>query len=136
MTQLALASDSTLAPPAEADYHRKLAPMVLGVLEAYKDDFLVHDKRALSGFQGEFLLGVRSTGTNLLLFGGKTLPTDKMALFEDSPDHRLEDLVNAFLFRANGKFIHGCKGKVRWVNAQRARAIYEQAKRREMKFFA
>ncbi len=111
--------------PVNKTYYQQLKPIVLGYVTHYKDDFLKHDRRALHGFTGRFVLGMRECGTNLLKFGG-ALP----------PDGKFEEIVEYFLFRANERFLVGEQGEIREVTEREARRIYEEAKREGSRFFA
>jgi len=106
-------------------YYEQLTPIVMNYLVAYKDDFLVHDKRGFKDFQGEFLFGMRETGTNLLKFEGTV-----------KPDKRFNELVNAFLFQSNDRFFHGKDGWLVEINQQKAEKIYEAAKAKKDMYFS
>jgi hypothetical protein len=77
-------------------YFDQLAPQVLAHATHFRNDFLVYDREALEGFAGPFILGIRSTGTNLLRFGGP-----------HSVDARFDMIVRVFLFQANERFFLG-----------------------------
>jgi len=49
------------------DYHKMLAPIVLPFIQHFKEDFLIHDKKILDGYQGEFYYGIRRTGSDIFL---------------------------------------------------------------------
>jgi len=106
-------------------YYRQLKPVVLAHVTHYRTDFLRHDRRALRGFTGRFLLGMRRCGTNLLRFGGSMEATGKF-----------DEIVEYFLFRANERFLAGENGAIREITEQEARQIYRKAKREGVRFFA
>jgi hypothetical protein len=121
---------------AVMDYYRQLEPIVLAHVTHYREDFTESDRKALEGFEGEFLLGMRSTGTNLLRFGGDAAAEDAVQGLFEGDQTRLCDLVDAFLFRANDRFIHGKDGQIVEVDREKAKRIFEGARKRVERFFA
>jgi hypothetical protein len=107
------------------NYHEQLAPLVLDHVTHFRNDFLVYDRQALDGFAGAFILGIRSTGTNLLKFGGP-----------HQADARFDQIVRVFLFHANERFFLGQDGRVTEVSRNRAVRRYEKAKHAGVRFFA
>lgn len=106
-------------------YYQQLKPVVLGHVTCYRSDFLEHDRKALRGFTGRFLLGMRECGTNLLRFGGSR-----------RPDGKFDETVEYFLFRANERFLMGDHGEIREITEQEARRVYQRGKREGVYLFA
>ncbi|MCP1674398.1 hypothetical protein J2T57_001500 [Natronocella acetinitrilica] len=99
--------------PAGAEYFTKLKPAVMKILEAYQEDFLRHDREGLEGFSGEFILGVRATGTNLLKLTEQLDVDARESMFEGGTGGmRVYDVVRSFVFDANQTFFHGKDGRV------------------------
>jgi hypothetical protein len=49
------------------DYHKMLEPIVLPYLTAFQNDYHIHDKKALDGYQGEFYYAIRPTGSDIFV---------------------------------------------------------------------
>jgi len=46
-------------------YYEQLEPIVLSFMTNYQTDFTTHDAKALKGFTGTFIYGLRTTGTDI-----------------------------------------------------------------------
>jgi len=46
-------------------YYDQLKPIVLSFMKSYQTDFTTHDAKALEGFTGTFIYGLRTTGTDI-----------------------------------------------------------------------
>ena len=103
-------------------YYCQLKPTVLGHLEAYKSDFLVHDRKALRRYHGRFILGIRSTGTNLLRLTDDAPGQIKGTLVASAG---FESVARAFLFDANERFFVGVSDQVLEVSRQRAEELFQ-----------
>lgn len=108
-------------------YFDKLYPLVMPNLVAYKDDFLVTDRKLLAGYIGDFILGYRDTGTNLLLLSPAYLESvSRPLMFRSDQPGSVEQLVanvDAFLF-SNQRFIFGCDGNVKVIDKEQAVKIF------------
>lgn len=118
------------------DYYDQLEAALEGYLTHFREDFEQRDREALEGFRGEFLLGARETGTNLLRFDGETRADDQTEGLFEGQGLRFGDVVDQFLFHANERFFHGKDGVVMEVSAAKARRIYERAVNDGRGFFA
>jgi hypothetical protein len=109
------------------NYFDKLYPLVMPSLIAYKDDFLVSDKKLLADYTGEFILGYRDTGTNLLLLNTEYLESvSRPLMFGTEQPGSVDQLianVDAFLF-SNQSFIFGCDGNVKVIDKEQAVKIF------------
>ena len=127
-------------------YFEQLKPQVLNHLENFKDDFLVHDNKELSYLwkraqsrtectKGEFILGVRSTGTDILSLDDITAALDDLknerltSYFSVSQLYKMftgqyGELLNMFSFVAfkmtnrNKWFFYGVNGKTKQISIQ------------------
>ncbi len=110
------------------NYFDKLYPHVMGHMIAYKDDFLVCDRKLLADYSGGFILGYRSSGTNILLLCPNYVrDAAKPVLFGQDKHGNIEQLVanvDAFLF-SNEKFIFGEGGNIRIVEKEKAKQIFK-----------
>ena len=108
-------------------YFDKLYPLVMPKLVAYKDDFLVTDKKLLAGYIGDFILGYRETGTNLLLLSVAYLESvSRPLMFGSEQPGSVKQLVanvDAFLF-SNQSFIFGSAGNVKVIDKELAVKIF------------
>jgi hypothetical protein len=108
-------------------YFDKLYPLVMPNLVAYKDDFLVTDRKLLVGYIGDFILGYREAGTNLLLLspGYLELVSRPLMFVSEQPGSvdQLVANVDAFLF-SNQSFIFGCDGNVKVIDKEQAVKIF------------
>lgn len=98
-------------------YYMQMKPEVLKTLKAYKDDFLVQDRKLLKNYKGRFLLALRETGTNIILF-------DKIDIKEYSPEGKADSKV--WIFGYNNIFFYGDKGYVKMVSKEDAESIFNE----------
>ncbi len=109
------------------NYFDKLYPLVMEHMIAYKDDFLVCDRKLLAGYSGSFILGYRDSGTNILLLcQNYAQDVARPVLFGDDKQGNIEQLianVDTFLF-SNEKFILGEGGNIYIVEKEKAQKIF------------
>lgn len=95
-----------------------ISKIVAPALMAYKDDLVKHDKHTLESYEGPFIYGYRSTGTNLL----KLLPkvTDwfgEQMMYKPlfNPAYKVKDIEEA------RKILHG---ELAWITYHNADFLY------------
>ena len=99
-------------------YYEKVfnALMVSVYVTHYKEDITLHDKIHLENYGGEFLLGARPTGTDLMLKGDFIISNDaqKKAL-----------KLRMFYVERNKKWFHGIDGDLIEITKKQARSLLE-----------
>ncbi|HIP34204.1 MAG TPA: hypothetical protein EYG89_05750 [Bacteroidia bacterium] len=84
--------------------YQRIKEMVLPLLEAHQDDLLIHDKKDLKNYEGDFLYGFRPYGTNIF----------KMDLDGYNLEKDLTTQVNnsKTFFTGNNKWFFHCKNGI------------------------
>jgi len=103
-------------------YYAQLKKPVLKHVKAYRDDFIVTDKKLLRNYHGSFVHASRETGTDI-------------ALFENIKDHAQDSLssIALWLFKYNTKFFIGDQGVVKEVLKQEAEEMFQTFKQERLK---
>jgi len=102
------------------NYYKQVAKIALPQMACYTTDVTEHDQKNLKGYEGEFLYGIRDTGTDLYLLDTKDFPVkdDLKKIHEDSL---------CFLFRStNNIFLYGKDGKVVQISRKKAQEIAQE----------
>jgi len=87
---------------------------ILNYLTHFQKDFLIYDKKVLRKYKGDFILGVRESGTNLL-----KLDTMVKNIREDPREGIIwRRSFNVWIKRANKRFYYGSKGKVKQIKTE------------------
>lgn len=120
-----------MAAPVSDGYYPAMAEVADAYLTDYRDDYRVHDRRAVEGYSGELLWAIRETGTTLLLLDAPDMADEKkwpVALGIGSADR--EDVITPMMFHGNQRFFHGAEGKLREISRERAQDIYQARAKR------
>jgi hypothetical protein len=99
-------------------YYSSLKKMVLSKLEHYQDDLLIHDKKALNKYEGDFLYGYRKYGTNLL-----TLDLKGYSLEKDLVTQLCNSVI--WLKSNNQHFLYGKNGKIQSIQEEEIEHILQ-----------
>ena len=114
------------------DYWEKLYPIVMDYVKHYRNDFLVHDKKALADVN-EFVMGIRETGTDTFILDYR----------EDYYENQTLDEIlsnTTWVTRSgNDRFFWGKDGEITEITKDQAEKImkekiYEYEKRRKVAF--
>lgn len=63
--------------------YKKLKKTFISKLKNFKDDLLIHDRNTLKNYHGDFIFGIRETGTNILMLNPKAIDLN-LAMIDDT----------------------------------------------------
>lgn len=108
------------------NYFEKLEEVTIksGKLTAYIDDLYKYDKEELEGYEGEFVFGFRTSGTNIYVMDINKLWKDYLGLSMHDIQRCLEN-KKIYVTFANEWFYHGKDGVIKKVTKEKSIEIID-----------
>lgn len=109
-------------------YYQQVYSICTNYIKSYRTDLVNHLQDDLIGFSGDFIMGYRSSGCDILKLDKESILEYGQNLSPDediTPVDVIESSTKAFVF-SNDEFLIGSSGKVNKVSRAEAVTFYRQ----------
>lgn len=110
-------------PQNKKNYFELLKPLVLNYMICFQTDFTEHDRTELENYNGDFILALRTTGTNLL----------KLSNTQENKKKISKKMIDLWIigkippaYERNKRFFFGSKGTIREISKEQVYTIIEK----------